>query len=171
MNTPDLIHVHSVGYDLKNAKVEFNRELKLDVSNIIIEGKKGEILNIPRWVANVLESEKYVQIQDYDTLQELKQAITKEEVTGDFDLITLEPHFYIKIKSFMKRSPEKDYDLTESMLNKLVRKRRSKLVRLADSSKLTPALSQKLTVEEHEFYNQIHESSTKFSKKLIGEKT
>ena len=171
MNTPDLIHVHSVGYDLKNAKVEFNRELKLDVSNIIIEGKKGEILNIPRWVANVLESEKYVQIQDYDTLQELKQAITKEEVTGDFDLITLEPHFYIKIKSFMKRLPEKDYDLTESMLNKLVRKRRSKLVRLADSSKLTPALSQKLTVEEHEFYNQIHESSTKFSKKLIGEKT
>ncbi len=71
----------------------------------------------------------------------------------------------------MKRLPEKDYDLTESMLNKLVRKRRSKLVRLADSSKLTPALSQKLTVEEHEFYNQIHESSTKFSKKLIGEKT
>tara|TARA_Y100001949_G_scaffold133192_1_gene114705 strand:+ start:542 stop:1057 length:516 start_codon:yes stop_codon:yes gene_type:complete len=171
LNTPDLIHVHSVGYDLKNAKVEFSRELKLDVSNIIIEGKKGEILNIPRWVANVLESEKYVEIQDYDTLQELKQAITKEEVTGDFDLITLEPYFYIKIKSFMKRLPEKDYDLTESMLNKLVRTRRSKLVRLADSSKLTATLSQKLTVEEREFYNQIHESSTKFSKKLLGGKT
>ena len=71
----------------------------------------------------------------------------------------------------MKRLPEKDYDLTESMLNKLVRTRRSKLVRLADSSKLTATLSQKLTVEEREFYNQIHESSTKFSKKLLGGKT
>ena len=57
-----------------------------------------KILNIPRWVADVLQSEKHVEIKDSETLVELKQAAMKEEVHGDFDLITLEPHFYIKNK-------------------------------------------------------------------------
>ena len=57
--------------------------------------------------ADVLQSEKHVEIKDSETLVELKQAAMKEEVHGDFDLITLEPHFYIKIKSYMERLPEK----------------------------------------------------------------
>ena len=60
--------------------------------------------------------------------------------------------------------------MTESMLNKLLRTRQSKIIRLADSSKLTAEISQKLTVEECDFYNQIHNASTKFSKKIIGSK-
>ena len=94
----------------------------------------------------------------------------KEEVQSNFDLSSLEAHFYIKLKSYMQRMPEKDYDMMESMLNKLVRTRQSKIIRLADSSKLTAEISQKLTVEEREFYNQIHNTSTKFSKKIIGSK-
>nr|AIF21433.1 hypothetical protein [uncultured marine thaumarchaeote SAT1000_04_F07] len=75
----ELIHMHSIGNSLKDVKVEFKKELKLDVSGISIEGKQGEILNIPRWAANVLESEKYVEIQDVDMLVELKQAVEKEK--------------------------------------------------------------------------------------------
>ena len=93
MDISELVSIHSIGHDLKDAKVEFNNDLKLNVSNISIEGKKGEILNIPRWVANILESEKHVEIKDSETLVELKQAVMKEELHGDFDLITLEPRF------------------------------------------------------------------------------
>ena len=117
-----------------------------------------------------MQSEKHVEIKDSETLVELKQAAMKEEVHGDFDLITLEPHFYIKIKSYMERLPEKDYVKVESLLNKLLRTRQTKIIRLADSSKLTAEISQKLSVEEHEFYNQLHEISTEFSKKIIGDK-
>ena len=170
MDISELASIHSIGHDLKDAKVEFNNDLKLNVSNISIEGKKGEILNIPRWVANILESEKHVEIKDSETLVELKQAVMKEELHGDFDLITLEPHFYIKIKSYMKRLSEKDYVKVESLLNKLLRTRKTKIIRLADSSKLTAEISQKLSVEEHEFYNQVHETSIKFSKKIVGDK-
>ena len=109
MDISELVGIHSIGHGLTNVKVEFNNDLKLNVSDISIEGKKGEILNIPRWVADVLQSEKHVEIKDSETLVELKQAAMKEEVHGDFDLITLEPHFYIKIKSYMIRLPEKDY--------------------------------------------------------------
>jgi len=172
----ELIHKHSIGNSLKDVKVEFKKELKLDVSDISIEGKQGEILNIPGWAANVLESEKYVEIQDVDMLVELKQAVEKEKMLGQFDLSTLQvqhqadPHFYIKMKSYMKRLPEKDHVKVESLLNKLLRTRQTKIIRLADSSKLTAEISQKLSVEEHEFYNQIHEISAEFSKKIVGDK-
>ena len=170
MKISELVHLHSIGLGLKDVKVEFKKDLKLDVTNITINGKSGEILNIPRWVANVLESEKNIEINDVDMITELKQAATKEEVQGDFDLSTLEPHFYIKLKSYMERLPEKDHNMAESMLNKLLRTRQSKIIRLADSLKLPADISQKLTIEEREFYNQVHEISIKFSKKIVGGK-
>ena len=96
--------------------------------------KQGEILNIPKWVANVLESEKYVEIQDVDMLVELKQAVEKEKMLGQFDLSTLQvqhqtdSRFYIKMKSYMNGLPEKDYDKVESMLNTLLRTRQTKII-------------------------------------------
>jgi len=168
--------MHSIGNSLKNVKVEFKKDTALDVSDISIKGKQGEILNIPRWVASVLESEKYVEIQDVDMLVELKQAVEKEKMLGQFDLSTLQvqhqadSHFYIKMKSYMNGLPEKDYDKVESMLNTLLRTRQTKIIRLADASKLTADISQKLSVEECEFYNNLHDNSSKFSKTIIGNK-
>ena len=172
----ELVNMHSIGNSLKDVKVEFKKDLKLDFSDISIDGKQGEILNIPRWIADVLESEKQVEIQDVDMLVELKQAVEKEIMLGQFDLSTLQvqqqadPHFYIKMKSYMKRLSEKDYDKVEGMLNKLLRTRQTKIIRLADASKLTSNISQKLSVEEREFYNNLHDNSTKFSKTILGDK-
>jgi len=168
--------MHSIGNSLKDVKVEFKKDTLLDISGVSIKGKQGEILNIPRWVANVLESEKYVKIQDVDMLVELKQAVEKERMLGQFDLSTLQvqhqadPHFYIKMKSYMSRLPEKDYDKVESMLNTLLRTRQTKIIRLADAAKLTSNISQKLSIEEREFYNNLHDNSSKFSKSIIGKK-
>ena len=168
--------MHSIGNSLKDVKVEFKKDTALDVSDISIKGKQGEILNIPKWVANVLESEKYVEIQDVDMLVELKQAVEKEKMLGQFDLATLQvqqqtdPYFYIKMKSYMKRLPEKDYDMVESMLNTLLRTRQTKIIRIADASKLTAEISKKLSIEEREFYNNLHDNSSKFSKTIIGGK-
>jgi len=168
--------MHSIGNSLKDVKVEFKKDLKLDTLGISIDGKQGEIINIPGWIADVLESEKHVEIQDVDMLVELKQAVEKEKMLGQFDLATLQvqqqtdPHFYIKMKSYMKRLPEKDYDIVESMLNTLLRTRQTKIIRLADASKLTAEISQKLSIEEREFYNNLHDNSSKFSKTIIGSK-
>jgi len=168
--------MHLIGNSLKDVKVEFKKDTALDVSDISIKGKQGEILNSPKWVANVLESEKYVEIQDVDMLVELKQAVEKEKMLGQFDLSTLQvqhqadSHFYIKMKSYMNGLPEKDYDKVESMLNTLLRTRQTKIIRLADASKLTADISQKLSIEEREFYNNLHDNSSKFSKTIIGNK-
>ena len=168
--------MHSIRNSLKDVKVEFKKDTVLDISDVSIKGKQGEILNIPRWVANVLESEKHIEIQDVDMLVELKQAVEKEKMLGQFDISTLQvqhqvdPYFYIKMKSYMNRLPEKDYDRVESMLNTLLRTRQTKIIRLADASKLTSDVSQKLSIEEREFYNNLHDNSSKFSKTIIGNK-
>ena len=172
----ELVHIHSIGHSLTDVKVEFKKDTDLNVLDLSVKGKQGEILNIPRWVANVLESEKHVEIQDVDMLVELKQAVEKEKMLGQFDLSTLQvqqqadPYFYIKMKSYMKRLPEKDYDKVESMLNTLLRTRKTKIIRLADTSKITAEISQKLSIEELEFYNNLHDNSSKFSKTIIGNK-
>ena len=176
MEISELVHIHSIGHNLTDVKVEFKKNTALDISGVSIQGKMGEILNIPRWTAEILESEKYVEIQDIDMLVELKQALEKEKMLGQFDLSTLQvqqqadPHFYIKMKSYMKGLPEKDYDKVESMLNTLLRTRQTKIIRLADSSKITAEISQKLSIEELEFYNNLHDNSSRFSKSIIGNK-
>ncbi len=66
LDIQNLVRVHSIGNDLHDVKVEFNRDLKIDVSGITVEGKQGEIINIPRWIADILHSAKHVEIKDED---------------------------------------------------------------------------------------------------------
>ena len=170
MELEDVIKVNSVGFGLEEVKVEFKHDLKMDVSGVKIEGKESEIMNIPRWVAEILESEKHIILHDQDMLTELKQAKVKEDVQGEESLSTLDKHFYIKMNSYMKKLSKDDFDKVESMLNELVRIRQGKIVRLADSSKLTSDLASKLSVEEEVYYNEIHKASLEFKKQVISDK-
>ena len=171
MELKDVIKVHSIGYGLEDVKVEFKHDVKMDVSGIQIEGKKNEMMNIPRWVADILESEKHVIVHDQDMVKELKQAKVKEDVADEDSLATLDKYFYIKLNAYMKKIEAKDdFDKVQSMLNQLIRIRQGKIVRLADSSKLTSDLSSKLSVEEEVYYNQIHNASLAFKEQILGEK-
>ncbi len=170
LSSSELSKVHHTGFDLEDVKVTFLHDIKINVAGVGVEGKQGEILNIPRWVANVLESEKHITIEDTDMVVELKQATVKENVQGEFELATLDPHFYVKLISFMKKLPRDDFDKVESMLNSLVRKRQGKIIHLADSSQLTADLRQQLTLEERVFYEKIYNTSSDFKKQLLGDK-
>jgi DNA replication factor GINS len=165
-----MVKVHTTGYELEEVKIILNHDIKLNISGIEIEGKQGEMLNVPRWISQVLESENHAKLQDIDMLVELKQATVKENVQGEEHLSTLDPHFYIRLKSYMKTLLPQDFDKIESMLITLVRKRQGKIVRLADSSKLTANLSQKLTIEERLFYENIYKNATDFRKQILGDK-
>ena len=170
MELEDVVKAHSIGFGLEDVKVEFKHDLKMDVSGIQIEGKQNEIMNIPRWVANILETEKHVIVHEQDMVQELKQAKVKEDVQDEDSLATLDKQFYIKLNAYLKKLEKDDFDKVQSMLNQLVRIRQGKIVRLADSAKLTSDLSSKLSVEEEVYYNQIHNASLAFKKEILGDK-
>jgi DNA replication factor GINS len=170
LSSNEISQVHHTGFELEDVKVTFLHDIKINVAGIDVEGKQGEILNIPRWVANVLESDKHVNFEETDMVVELKQATVKENVQGEFELATLEPYFYVRLISFMKKLPKDDYDKVESMLNSLIRKRQGKIIHLADSSQLTTDLSKKLTLEERAFYEKIYNTSMDFKKQILGDK-
>jgi DNA replication factor GINS len=165
----DIVKAHTTGYNLEEVKITLNHDIKLNISGIEIEGKLGEMLNVPRWIAQVLESEKHAKIEDVDMLKELKQADTKEDSQGDFNLATLDPHFYIRMKSYLKTMQESDYEKVKIMLYNFVRKRRGKIIRISDSSKLTSGISQKLTLEERLFYENINKSASEFENQILGD--
>jgi len=170
LNISDLTQLHTIGHSLQDVKVTFNHDIKVDALDVSIDAKHGEILSIPRWVAEVLALEKLVEVQDTDMIVALKQALVKENVQGDFDLSTLDSDFYIKVNSYIERLPQQDRDKVESMLNTLMRKRQGKIIRLADSSKMTSDLAKKLSIEERALFDAIHLQSIDFKKQILGDK-
>ena len=162
--------MHTIGYNLEDVKVEFLHDLKINVSGTNVEGRATEIINIPRWIADILSSEKHVKIHDKDMITELKQAKVKEVTQGDYNLSTLDKNFFIRLKAYMKTLENNDFNQVESMLKELVRIREGKIITLANSSKLTTEISNKLTVEELSLFEQIHQCSENFKDQIFGDK-
>jgi len=163
--------VHSIGYLLKDAKVTINQDFKYNVAGMKIEGSQGDTNNMPQWVGKILADNKIATLDSPDMITQLKQALSKEKMVGEYQISTLDPHFYIKLKESMKELNRDDFDKVESMMLELFRMRRGKLVKIADSIKLNSELYNKLTVEENVFYKTIHDNSVEFEKQIRGERS
>jgi len=161
--------VHSVGHRLNDTKVTVNRDFKFNVAGIKTEGTSGEVINIPQWIGKILSENNLATLNSPDMITELKQALSKEKMVGEYQISTLDPHFYIKLKESMKQLNRDDFDKVESMMLELFRMRRGKLVKIADSIKLNSELNNKLTVEENIFYKTIHENSVEFERQIRGD--
>ena len=160
--------VHSIGHRLKDAKVTVSKDFKYNVAEIKVEGKQGEVNNIPQWVGKILSDNDIAELESQDMVTELKQALSKEKMIGGYQIATLEPHFYIKLKESIKELNQNDFDKVESIMLELFRMRRGKLVKIADTIKLNSELYNKLTVEENIFYKTIYENSKEFEKQIRG---
>ena len=161
--------VHSIGYRLKDAKLAVDRDFKFNVAGIKTEGKQGEINNMPQWIGKILSENNLGTLDSPDMITELKQALSKEKMVGEYQISTLDPHFYIKLKESMKELNRDDYDKVESIMLELFRMRRGKLVKIADSIKLNSELYNKLTIEENIFYKTIYDNSVEFEKQIRGD--
>jgi DNA replication factor GINS len=161
--------VHSIGYRLKDAKFTINQDFKYNVAGMKIEGTQGDTNNMPQWIGKILSENKIGTLISPDMITQLKQALSKEKMVGEYQISTLDPHFYIRLKESMKELNCDDFDKVESMMLELFRMRRGKLVKIADSIKLNSELYNKITVEENVFYKTIHDNSVEFEKQIRGE--
>ena len=160
--------VHTIGYDLKDAPFTVSKDFGYNVVGNRIEGISGEVNNMPRWLGRILASNTMGVLGSPDMIAELKQALAKEKMIGEYQISTLDPHFYIKLRESMKELGHDDFDRIESMMLELFRMRRGKLVKLADSIKMNSDLYGRLTVEENVFYKTIYENSSSFEKQVMG---
>lgn len=157
-------------FELDEVKVTFKKDIKTTISGVEVVGMDSEMLNLPRWIARILEDDGYVTITDADMGSALKQAMSKENAQDNFQIATLNEHFYIQLEDYMSRLEKSKRDELYSMLNTLVRSRIAKISRLVISSELNAANAAKLTIEEKELYTALRKSYTEFIKHVMGEK-
>ena len=169
MEIDEVEKVHLIGYRLNDAKLTINQDFKYNVAGMKIEGTQGDTHNLPQWIGKILSDNQLGTLDSPDMITELKQALSKEKMVGEYQMSTLEPSFYIKLKESMKELNRDDYDKVESMMLELFRMRRGKLVRIADSIKLNSELYGKLTVEENVFYKTIYDNSKEFERQITGD--
>lgn len=175
MDVPDPMGISALqkagrsAFELEEVKVTFKKEIKTSISGVEIEGREGDMRNLPRWVARALEGDGYASVEEPDMESALKQAMSKENAQDDFQLATLGDHFYIHLQEYAKRAPQQKRDDIHSMLNTLVRSRIGKISRLFISSELNAENASRMTVEEREYYAELRRSYNEFVSHVMGE--
>ena len=53
------------------------------------EGKQGEVNNMPQWVGKILSDNGLATLDSPDMITELKQALSKEKMVGEYQISTL----------------------------------------------------------------------------------
>jgi len=150
-----MLEIHRIGHGMDDVKATISRNIELQVEDIAISGKEGEVMNIPLWAGEILQRNNLAELDVPDAVTDLKQALIKEQVAGEYQLATLDERFYIRLRHQMEQLDRHDRDGVEGIMMELVRMRRGKIVRLADSSRLTGELKSRITIEERLLYESI----------------
>jgi len=154
--------VHTIGFELEEAEFEARHDFKVSVAGIYVSGQRGETVKMPYWVGRILDENDIGMVKMPDMVTALKQALSKERTVGPKQFPALEPLFYIKLREYMKRLDERDYNRVYDMLLELFRRRSNKLVARASSMKMSAEINDKLTVEERAFYNLVYRTCSGF---------
>ena len=166
MKEDSVQQIHHIAYRLVDTKATIIQDISVNVGGVQVQGREGEIINMPLWVGEILQRSRAIRLEMPDAVSELKQSRVREQLVGEYQLSSLDPQFYIRLKSQMDELGERDRDDVEGIMMELVRLRRGKIVRLADSSKLTGEMKSKITIEEKAFFEAIHQESRRFEERV-----
>lgn len=166
MNIERIGRVHAIGYGLEELGFEASRDFKVNIAGVDVSVRRGETSKMPYWMGLTLEENGLGIVKLPDMVTALKQALSKERISGNRAFQTLEPLFYVKLKETMKRLEGRDYDKVYDMLLELFRMRNAKIVTKASSMKLNAEMNSKLTVEERAFYNAVHLTCSEFETQI-----
>ncbi len=167
MNVERVSRVHAIGYGLEDVIFEASQDFKVDVAGVKISVRRGETSKMRYWVGRALEESGMGSMKLPDMVTALKQALSKERISGQKAFQTLEPLFYVKLKETMRRLEGRDYERVHDMLLELFRMRNAKIVTKASSMKLSADMNSKLTVEERTFYNTVHSACSEFEEQIM----
>lgn len=162
----DIQELYKIGYSLDDVKATLQRSVNIHMDDTDIVGREGEVINVPIWVGEVLEKNKMATLDTPDTVTELKQATVKEQMVGEYQLATLDKLFYIRLQNQMRELQMRDRDGVESMMIGLFRMRRGKIVRLADSTRLTADIKSRISIEERTFFESINQEGELLRKRV-----
>jgi DNA replication factor GINS len=157
-----------IKYSMEEIRIAFKKNFSINIDGLDLEAKEGEIGSIPRWLAQILEENNSVEIQDTDILIYVSRSLNRERISKPHDLSGIDLDFYIRTNDFIKRLKDKEKESIVVSLNSFVTSRIGKIVKLAAASALSVDLEKKLSAEEKELYNFIHNSSSDFKQRAVN---
>jgi hypothetical protein len=169
---------YEAGFLLMPVKVIIKQDLpRIDVGSVNLpEVHEGDVIEVPRWVADIMVKMGFAEIQEESIDLDLFKALSREKMQDPSQISTLKGDFYprmkIQIKS-MKSMMERDESLKEayekfsSSAYDLIALRMSKLLYLAGSSSLSPDLERKIAPEEKVLFEIIRSTIEDWRKAIL----
>lgn len=156
-----------MGYMVEEVRVSYTKDVRMNVGNLAIEAKEGDMSSLPRWVAKILSEQGAVEIQSNDLAAYLSRAMNRERIAKPHDLSGIDVDFYVRVNDYLEGLRERERENLLVSLNTFVASRLEKIVKLAAASPLSPELESRLAAEEKELYLVIHNASGKFKKGVL----
>ena len=94
---------YSIKYLMEEIRITFKKNFSLNIDGLAFEAKEGEISSIPRWLAQVLEENNSIEIQDMDVLIYISRSLNRERISKPHDLSGIDLDFYIRANDFINK--------------------------------------------------------------------
>ena len=148
-------------------RVSYRREVNVSVAGIKIDAKEGDISSIPRWLAKILMKEGAIEISDNHISAYISRALNRERIAKPHDLSGIDPDFYIRVNDYLQSLSDREKESLIVSMNSFVASRLEKIVKLASASPSSTEIREKLSSEEHQLYELVHDSSSAFKQKVL----
>lgn len=169
---------YEIGFLLIPVKVIIKQNLpSIEIGSINLpETHERDVIEVPRWVAEIMVQMGFAELQEESFDLELFKALSRERMQDPSQISTLKADFYVKmkrqmnlIKAMMKRdeSLKEAYEKFSSSTYDLIALRTSKLLYLAGSSTLSPDLEMKMTPEEKNLFELIRSIIDDWKKAIL----
>jgi DNA replication factor GINS len=160
-------NTYQLGYMMEEVRVSYKKDAKMNVGNIAIDAKEGDMSSLQRWVAKILVEQGAVEIQSNDITGYISRTINRERIAKPHDLSGVDIDFYVRVNEYLEGLRERERENLIVSLNTFVASRLEKIVKLAAASPLSAELEAKLAAEEKELYILINNVSTKFKREVL----
>lgn len=137
------------------------------------ERSEGQVFEVPRWVAEVLEENNLVQVGEEGVETELFRALQREKLQGSTQLSQIHKDIFLKLRRHLlmlrkRGAGDSRYDKVKVNAQDLITIRLVKMVTLAGYTS-QPEPSTFLSPEELLLYRQIKELINQWRKLVLGE--
>lgn len=134
---------------------------RIDVGSVHLDPmNEGDVVDLPRWVAEVLLKLDICESQEESFASEVFKAVTREKIAGPEQLSPLRQDFYLKIRRHLslnsKLGSSSEADKTRTLIYDLIALRLRKILSVASSLSPPIDIREKLTPEEYQIFDSVY---------------
>ena len=163
-------------YLFENIKVTIRKEIEDDpiLQRYGLKGlRKGDSIEVPRWIAEILEEEGIVKGLEEGFEVEMFRVLNREKLQGPHQISSARPDLYLRLRRYLislkRRSLGEAHNRFRVYAQDLVKLRLNKVITLATSSAPVDQAIPNMTPEEIALYKEIHKVVESWERLMMGD--